>query len=538
MEVAKRHKLMRDETLFSWVARLHRMSAVTSEKLTYLALFGASKVRLHPYLPAHIRALALNTHSDAEELLEEHTLYPLFRWFGLDPLLKLRVAMMADQGGMALIHAKLPHAKTAFYDGQKFCPQCISEDNKRFGFGYFKTFHQIPGIDACSKHGCLLFGVDGGDFGYDRHLPMPPKNRRFERVLTIQHSLAKFASDTLQLAQWQLSTCPYQALYWATLDQGGLVTPAHHIRLKSVLGELSAHYDEYCFGSELGLPNTIGSFEFVGPLLRAKTHFHCHPTKQLVFAHWLFEGNVTRYLEQIKHQPKPAGPKKKNGNIKRRVITMLEAGHSMLSIQKKTGRSQCFVSRLADLNHLKHSSNSQAFSPDIKRKVIMKAMHGQHRCHIARAVGASVGYVEQVISSVQGLAPWRKYVRHQGLIRSAIQVIKAARKKHPDWRRKEIKENFGPEFFRLYHHDKGLLESLLPAKTPVRPPGKNWSMEDLRLVREIRRLKGARGLPINRVDHLLNSHGFLRKHLEKLPRTRELLSRYGVGAGSQPARDL
>ena len=102
------------------------------------------------------------------------------------------------------------------------------------------------------------------------------------------------------------------------------------------------------------------------------------------------------------------------------------------------------------------------------------------------------------------------------------------RKKHPTWRRKEIKEHFGVEFFRLYHYDQQLLESLLPDKTWPIPPGKDWEKEDIRLAQKISRMTELEKQTINKIDNLSQCHGLLRKHLVKLPRTRQLLVCLGV----------
>lgn len=41
------------------------------------------------------------------------------------------------------------------------CVDCVAEDNRYWGFSYWRREHQLPGIEFCSKHGCPLRRVKG-----------------------------------------------------------------------------------------------------------------------------------------------------------------------------------------------------------------------------------------------------------------------------------------------------------------------------------------------------------------------------------------
>ena len=89
--------------------------------------------------------------------------------------------------------------------------------------------------------------------------------------------------------------------------------------------------------------------------------------------------------------------------------------------------------------------------------------------------------------------------------------------------RKDIKKHHQTAFFRLYHHDKDLLDSYLPPKQQPVPPGKDWTKEDLRLSELIHEIDNIEQLSLSSIDRLIKGHEFLLNHLERLPLTRRLL---------------
>lgn len=296
MRIPVRHQIRKDETVLSWVARLHRTGTLFNERQARELLLGCRKVRIHSYLPSHIGHLAKSTGQSVDALLNQHTLYPLFWWFGLETDGRLREAMIGNKGDRAIILAGIPHAKLNFFEGVKYCPVCVSQNHSSLGFSYFKIHHQIPGIEACSEHGCELVGLESGDYGYDRHLPLPSRDSDVVAASSIQVRFAGFAQKVLQLSELAEHPLDYQSVYTHALSERELVTPYHHIRLRCVLEDMDKYFNPFIFGSLLGIPSALQRFAFVGPLLRNKTHFPCHPIKHLLFSYWLFDGDASFLL--------------------------------------------------------------------------------------------------------------------------------------------------------------------------------------------------------------------------------------------------
>jgi len=77
----------------------------------------------------------------------------------------------------------------------------------------------------------------------------------------------------------------------------------------------------------------------------------------------------------------------------------------------------------------------------------------------------------------------------------------------------------------LYHHDRELLEDILPSKTKPVYKGKNWEIEDARLAAEIMLIEEVSNKSIGEIDHLIGGHRCLLRHLNKLPQTYEVLNK-------------
>ena len=447
MKVPVRHQIRKDETVFSWLARLYRTGTFFNERNALEVLLGRFKVRIHPYLPSHLSDLSESTQLPAEALLLEHSLYLLFWWFGLDPKCRLKEAMLANRGDRAIMLAGLPHAKLHFFEGLKYCSCCVQKNRRELGFGYFKVSHQIPGIEACAEHGCLLKGIASGDYGYDRHLLLPPVSEKKEERATKE--LLDFAVFLVAVFKYSMSvTQPldYKEVYQVALADRGLLTPYKRIRLKKIVEDMTCYLELFPFGNRLGIPNELKSLAFVGPLLRNKTHYPCHPIKHLLFAYWLFQGCAEKFI------------------------------------------NACDVS--------------------------------QKKCK-----------ANEILASNTLVGPRGTDSVLAEKIQQAVSVLKKLTEEHPLWRRKEIKVVCSSAYFLLYHQERMLLESLLPAKQPIVTPAKNWDLEDSKLIEAITKIRSVGEMSLSEIDYRANARGFLCRNLSNLPRCQVLLKRLGKVKG-------
>lgn len=517
-------EVLPSETVYSYVARYHLKVGVGHEKKTYSKLFDKNKIRIHPYLPDHLNSLNKVSTLSVHDWILRHTLYPLFKFFGHDKNLLLLQAMQNSGNVVSLAH--IPHSKLTFEYGHKYCEICRQTSRSVQGFSYYDVRHQIPGINACYKHGCLLDITKGGDIGIDRHLMLPKLKSNITMANPIHIEFAVFCDQVLTTCRdmkYEPARLPY--IYRKHLQEKGLITQNQQIRMRQTISLMAEYYKGFQFTKGL---EPLASFSFLGPMLREKTHFPSHPIKHLLFAFWLFKKDASLFNHQLsgphEEPPKPHITKVNNNKS---IMSFLSQGKSMSEINKITGKSICYIRRVSELNGIKHQSNANSFSNRTRHSVIIQAQLGRHRTKIAQSLGVGIGYVEKVISNTKNLSTWRKFLAIQRKLVSTSQEIKMAKKAHPEWARKDFKSKHNQAFFFLYKYAKDILESLLPKKLKPKVPKRDWSQEDDRLYTAITNLENSSDLSITAIGHLINDHGHLRKKIDQLPRTRSLLLKLG-----------
>jgi hypothetical protein len=474
MKIPVRHQLQKGETILSWLARWKTIGGFYDEKDMLFDLIGKKRVRFHPYIPHSLGLIADSIKTPAKSLLLNHTLFPLFRFFNWDNSQELANAMTLEGGGSPTSISTISTIKNTFYNGHKFCPKCVQQDRKQLGFGYFRIKHQIPGTVACDEHHCLLHAIQGGDLGYDRKLFNPPKLSSFEPASTAQIEFALYANKVLSLSKQFDLKIDYQSIYLSRLFDEGFVTQNGSLRIKKLFNALTTQINEEEFIGELGIPKCFFDFKFIGPLLRRKTHFPCHPTKHLLFSFWLFKGDENGFITPFIKKEKLLTIDNYSDKIavEYQTIKLLKRGLSMEETSKLVNKSRCYIRRIAELHDIEHSSNTNSYKLTIRDRVLLFATLGRHRKTISKQLKVGIGYVEQVISNTKGLVAWRKKLKEYQKIQHALVELKKARNEHPEWRRKELKSHCNQAFFYLYHHNRKLLEKILPKKTRPTPPSK------------------------------------------------------------------
>lgn len=92
-----------------------------------------------------------------EQLIEKHTLFPLFRPFLPPERVEQVINYMIGNRGMAIfqvVGAMASSIPTQKY--LRYCPACITTDLATLGEAYWHRVHQLPGITACPDHLCGL----------------------------------------------------------------------------------------------------------------------------------------------------------------------------------------------------------------------------------------------------------------------------------------------------------------------------------------------------------------------------------------------
>ena len=462
----------------------------------------------------------------ANQLLKRHTLFSMFD-MALYPSISLQSAMMSLNGS-SVFASHLPHFKLCFFSGHKYCPECVKRDVHKIGCGIWYIEQQIPGASVCLEHRCLLTGVSNQDLSIDRQLLLPSLDKMNAKALSAELKLAQYSSDLFKLLMKEPCVEPIE-IYRRRLKERGFISCGGQLRYAKIIIELQNYWQGLEFGSELGPPSILQSWEFIGPMLRKKSGYPTHIIKHLLLSAWLFNGDATKYYQK---QAVVSSECINTTSVKKKynesdILKLLKAGDTMGEVNRNTGKSMSYIRRVAELNNMIHASHPTAFSQITRDRVVQEALKGLHREDIAKDLQVGRGYVEMVISNTPGLTAQRKSIVIKLKAQKAINELRSTRANHPDWRRKEIKQQHAQAFFYLYTHHPALLELLLPAKTPPRLPPRNWCKDDLRLFEAIKELQGKENMSLSAIGRALNDRGYLRKQLQNLPMTRKLLVQLG-----------
>lgn len=518
-----RPALLENETVYGWLTRRHLTLGVGHPQTTLLALLGCEKARIHPYLPNHIDMLAANTQTTADMWLQDHTLYPLFNFFNEDNSGNLKSAMFGNEANVIGL-ANIAQSKLQFEFGHRYCPTCIANAKRARGFGIIDIRHQIPGIYACPEHGCELNVLSCGDYGLDRMLTYSLFDLNTKPASPAKVNFAKFCIDVFEQVRQQQTPINIDELYQQHLKQRGYLAGCGQLKYQKLVNDMTEFYLDFEFTDGL---EPLEHFHFLGPLLRKKTHTHVHPTKHLIFSYWLFYSDPNAFWLPIVPDKSLSNIPKPSINIEKDIKSLLKSGLSMEAIHLKTGKSRCYIRRVCELNGIEHQTNANANSEKQRESVITQAKLGRHRKAIADDLNLGLGYVEQVISNTPGLVADRKNIRVLRKVRAAYRELIQARKRHPDWYRKDYKKSHNQAFFYLYHHAKRLLEKVLPPKLPPIRAKLDWQKEDERLYNAISNLDDAEQLCVSAIGHKVQDHAHLRRNLASLPKTKALLIQLG-----------
>ncbi|CUB04070.1 TnsD family Tn7-like transposition protein [Marinomonas fungiae] len=507
------------ETVFSWASRYHLRFGNAQIRDTYEALFGTRRIRVHPFLPQSLMNIAGERKLD--EIVREHTLYPLFAYFGYDP--------KGDYIASLTYNSKTPlpnliaNAGLGCEAGHYFCPLCVDELRQETGLRIYTVHPQFPGIDSCPIHGIQLIVTENSDFGIDRKFQLPTyllsrvencasKNRivafkAMQIVNNLVHSSFNEHENHLQY-------------YRSILKQLGLVTRNDRIRESQLRHDICRYYND--FQPQKGLEKVM-TFKFLGHMLRENTNFIQHPFHHLLLQVWLDhvisidDGRFLKQKERVN----------KKQNIDDLVLFMIKSGFSKAEIKAELGCVYSVIERVAALNGIKINRVPSATPPWYQQFLIF-ALLGRHRQFIADAFSLKLHVIETEISKVPGLPEWRHNLAKMRRLERSIYMIKHAVENHPDWSRQNIKQVYNKEFFYLYKYAPQRLEELLPPKMAFQTPVMDCSEEDERIYLDILKIENIQNMPISKVSHLLLGHGRLLKRLEKLPKSKHLLMMLGV----------
>jgi hypothetical protein len=519
-----------DEVPFSTVTRYALLSGYRPS-IVMSHIYNNCRKRIHPYLPGYIEKFSTFFNLCPDSVIKKKTIFPLLTFTQPSDAPAILNSMLKCSDDKVLLSTAIGHSRLKVFYGIKYCPECAQEDITQYGFAYWHIKHQIPGIEACFRHNLILNGVPMGDGNKDRTLFLPPfKMQQTPLATASQVTLSKFSAQLFDVTLKE--NIDYRLAYASLLKQKGLISNSgKSVSIAKITSLMSEYWKDLPYAShlEVGVPTVLSNYKFVGPMLRNRTHTSVPPLKHLLLACWLTNGQIDSLLSIQAPPPNKANVRQdKNKGVECKVLELLKQGYSLNAVEQRIGKSRCYIRRVAELNQIPHLSNSQSYTYQTRRSVLIKALYGFPRQDIAELLHVSIGYVEQATSNEPNMSRWRRHLRIQKNVLAACKKLKSVKNDHPDWSRTRIRIEAQAAYFMLYNHNKDLIDDILPK--PQKPYGyqKDWAEEDQRILWELKQIENIQQYSLSALGRIINDHGHLHRKLHKLLLTTVFLKKMGL----------
>lgn len=195
------------ELIYSTVARAGVYHGIESPKQLLDVVFGNRKVIATIDLPCHLQDIAMQLQNtgrySVEDLIYQHTLFPLYAPFVTDEHKNKAIEMMAARSQGA-IHLMLGVAASRIHSSDifRYCPECVKLQREQYGEYFWRRDWYLPGLCVCPAHGKLIKLPERA--GTHRHQFLPLRPEIFQEETKVidcveQLDLAKLAIKILEI---------------------------------------------------------------------------------------------------------------------------------------------------------------------------------------------------------------------------------------------------------------------------------------------------------------------------------------------------
>ncbi len=506
------------ESAYSWVSQYFVQSAYSDRNRVCDRLFHYPAIRLHPSLPGHIEATAQAAGVDPQYLLHHGTGFPLYALTLRDKLQvdTLASAMLGEGQGLMALSGQAA-SKLAFGGVcLKWCPACLREDEQDVGCGYWHTAHQLYGVTACTKHALRLQTLAASAGGIDRQLLLPDPEIPCEpsRPSEQEINLSTYITALHRYLCVQSPTESLAELYQRWLGQQGYLTARGHLRSQPLLQAMTEFWQGLFADITPIVPPGLANYRYVSGLVHGdRSH---HYLKHVMLMAFVSRSPAEFFSIEVQ-QVLPVPPARDAQAVERAVLRWLAEPLSMRQVARQTGYSVGYIKQLALRHNHPVEHRAQRITAAVARGIWRQAFMGVSRQQIAHCHGVSVGAVEAIIQSHQGLSDWRRHLGSVRKLREHRDTLTTYLAQHVDASRGGIEQACRTAFSWLYRHDRSWLYQQLPApKQSVYHPSVDWAQRDRALVAQLEQLDGeARSL--SALERALGRPDWLRKYKARLP---------------------
>ncbi|MDM5250813.1 TnsD family Tn7-like transposition protein [Lysinibacillus sp. G4S2] len=535
-----------DELLYSTIARYHFYSGNLDCKDTLEELFGSRSVISSVEIGSYFSVLAeqLGPQYSAESLLSNHTIYPYYASFLSKQRQQEILQDVLEDGQSLYTRLGIVAGSVCRKDGLYYCVECSKADNAQYGEPYIHREHQLQGINYCPHHEVQLrqYSIKSDSrIAYVRfeirHMNLSPIYES-DPYKELAIEIAKEAYRLLQLPLHELSREAVSSKYRSLLRKRNLITASNYARQKELYQAIASYFPPgflQQYESEL---NEVDEYNWLKVLTRNSKR-HVHPLRHLFLLHFL-QQNIADFTHLKTDQGAfGAGPfpclNKAASHYRQLVIQDVDVTRDFKT-KKLIGTFTCsceFIYARKQATDMFKIGRVKVFGEVWQQKLHELSNEDLSIRVMARELGVDSKTIKRYLTgnvelkqeeSLDSVA--LKLMQYQQELLNGI-------KQFPDLSRTALRKKFKKQYMYLYRHDKAWLDETLPVIQRKQKPttSVDWSKRDQQYMQQINLLhqqllqeeKPVR-ITVSKIGKRLRILANLERHLDKLPKTKQLLN--------------
>jgi len=474
--------IQRDETLYSWCTRFHRLNLGHSPRETSLALFGHPQAALRHDIPFFLAEFGQRTNEflgPPLDILRQRTVFGLHAKF-LPLEEELAIAALFTKDDNSLGRSQLGLKKAGKLNGQLMhCPDCADSQRHEEGHTWWRLSHQLPTSFTCDAHGTTLQkfplqqlrGV-AASFVLPKPSGQPTETKRVPPAA--MHHLAALTAWGLHIFSTDGPRLTESILRWCYRFQAkrrGLVAFDGSVRLQTLRDGFMAHYHDALPYLDTDLLGNIDGVNggFLAYVFR-KLPSRRHPFKHVLLLNFLFDGtdefrSVLAEVLQILDAAGELGCEQHLRNMQAELLRLVQAqGQSLSQAAPAVGTSVSSAAKFLDKKgDVKRDRRPHVVGTEKEALLRSLLADGVPRTEIAAKAGVRRGFIKDYLAGHPDLREaWESAHRAKETEKHRLQ-LQAALDNHPGLPIKAIRHLPQNGFQWLYNNDREWLQEVLPA---------------------------------------------------------------------------
>ena len=460
-----------DETIFSVLCRFHLLAGFSHFKNYTLPFLGVNTGRPNAEFPCFLPRIAEISGLDVNALAKDLTSIHYYEPFVSrnDYLEALKALTTGDTKSL---QSQLGSIANRIAPGNylKFCPECLRNDNDKYGVPYWHRVHQLIGVTACPRHSCHLVSQRRSKY----RVQFPEQTCSAEDGISEECAISHLISEEFTDTTAPLTKTEMTPRYLHRLRELGLTTTRGHIRQKLLHSFLSEKF--------AALSKCSAAYKYLALQSKNECYPEClfyspdsnhQPLKHFLLIHTLFDSWSAFAACECKSQCDASSESNKTDVHKTEpdweaALHQLKQGVSMRSA------ASTFATTVSTL---KIKAQQKGIAVDVRPKKIFRAEEraiwrklfmGVKTHTVAAEYGVSVAAIEKILSKHPLLIPLRARIWYRADCKRHQANIEGYWTTHSTATRNEIKKNCSASYTWLYKHENDWLYKNLPEEIPRR----------------------------------------------------------------------